>query len=187
MTKSARRHPVLTAAAGLAAGLVLTGVWTWDRQALAASSAVRKVARQAIQLQANGRYAEALAVTERASDLLPRLYGDTALCGEISALRADLALLSRLEDIKFEAGLVISQSQHFGVFSRYKPGPDQERIRFLFRQAFLDCYSIDVLGEPEDIVKRKLGERGSEKKSLRHFISGSGLAVRWRNTNVSDG
>src|SRR5205814_10094675 len=97
-----RRHPGLTAAVGLVAGLLLAAAWAWDREKTQAETAARTVAAEADQLRDADRLPEALQAARRTVDLLPRFGGDTALRRQIAERVADLQLLNRLEEARLE-------------------------------------------------------------------------------------
>ena len=97
-----RRHPGLTAALGLVIGLLLAGGLAWERQVGLADSAAREVASQAAALQTVGRYSEALAVAQRAADLLPSFGGDASMRRQMKQQVADLNLLTSLQAARYE-------------------------------------------------------------------------------------
>jgi serine/threonine protein kinase/Tfp pilus assembly protein PilF len=138
-----RRHPGLTAALGLAAGLLLAGTWAWDRETRDAETAARAVAAEADQLRDADRVPEALQAARRAANLLPRFGGHAALRHEITQQVADLQLLNRLE----EARLEMTTDRGDGA------GFDNEREALLMRQAF-QGYGMDVIvGDEAPVVE----------------------------------
>lgn len=153
VARLARRHPAATAAAGLAAGLLIAGWWGWHQQRTQTESTARAVMHEAASLQAAGRYPEALAVTRRAEDLLPRYGGDKALRSQIAERAADLTLLIELEEITLEQYAHVRDN----AFDMMRGGP-------LLRQAFLD-YGVDIVGESETAIVVAL-----EKRAIRAEI-----------------
>jgi serine/threonine protein kinase/Flp pilus assembly protein TadD len=140
-----RRHPGLTAVMGLAAGLLLAGAWAWDREKTQADTAARTVAAEADQLREADRLPEALAVAQRAADLLPRFGGDAALRREIEQRVADLQLLNRLEEARMEGADVRPDGSGFDV----------QRMAQLFRLAFSE-YGVDLISGDEEAVVQAL-------------------------------
>jgi serine/threonine protein kinase len=140
-----RRHPGLTAALGLVAGLLIAGVWAWNRETTKAETAARSVAAEADQLWDADRLPEALAVARRAADLLPRFGGDTALRQQIVEQVANLRLLNRLEEARMEGAAVRPDGLTF----------DRQRTAQLFREAFSE-YGVDVLSGDEETVAQAL-------------------------------
>lgn len=100
----------------LGAGLLLAGVWGWERQITSAESAAREVAIQAARLQAEGRYPEALVVAQRTADLLPRFGGDRELRRQVAAQVADLKLLNDLENARLEMSVVAADGTGFDSY-----------------------------------------------------------------------
>ncbi len=143
-----RRHPGLTAALGLATGLLLAGTWAWDRQTTQAETAAREVVKEAQQLQKEDHLAEALQAARRAGDLLPWLGGNAQLRQTIAELVADLQLLNSLEDAQMESASERTDGNGF----------DRKREALLYRQAFLDS-GIDVLAGDEAAVAQALRHR----------------------------
>jgi serine/threonine-protein kinase len=143
----ARRHPRVVAAAALIVVLALAGVWVWDRQRAQAEGAARQVAAEAETLHRQDRLQEALAVAQRACDLLPRFGGDAALRRQVNELAADLALLARLDEIREEERSLVGPDGR---------GFDQPRAGARYQQAFLD-HGIDVLNGEEPVVVEALG------------------------------
>jgi tetratricopeptide (TPR) repeat protein len=148
-----RRHPGLTAALGLAAGLLLAGAWAWDREKTQADTAARTVAAEADRLRDADRLPEALRVARHAAALLPRFGGDATLrLGVVERVR-DLAFLCRLEEIRIEQAAGVQPG---------KLGFDRRRAGPLYRQVFLD-YGAEVLAGEEAEIVAALG--GSAIKS----------------------
>src|SRR5262249_51939672 len=92
--KWAKRHPRLTAALSLSAGLLLAGGWAWNRDTTNAERAAQEVAKESDRLRDADRLPEALAVAQRAAVLLPRFGGDSELRQLINERVADLRLLN---------------------------------------------------------------------------------------------
>ncbi len=144
----ARRHPGVTAAAGLVAGLLLAGTWAWHRETRHAETAARAVAAEADQLRDADRLPEALRAARNAADLLPRFGGDAALRQGIADRVADLQLLTGLEEARLEEA----------SFRRDRIYFDIQQAAPRFRQAFMD-YGVDVLGGDESAVVDALRRR----------------------------
>jgi serine/threonine protein kinase/Flp pilus assembly protein TadD len=140
-----RRHPGITAALGLAAGLLLAGAWAWDRQTTQAETAARAVAAEADQLRDVDRLPEAFQAARRAADLLPRIGGDAKLRCEIEQRVADLQLLNRLEEARLDGAAVHRDGKRF----------DDEVIASRFKQA-LQEYGVDVIDGQEQAVVESL-------------------------------
>ena len=97
-----RRHPSVTAAGGLIAGLLLAGGWAWHREAKHGDAAALALAVEADHLRDADRLPEAIRAARHAADLLPRFGGDATLRREIDERVADLRLLNRLEEARLD-------------------------------------------------------------------------------------
>jgi Flp pilus assembly protein TadD len=138
----------LTAALGLAAGLLLAGTWAWDRETRHAETAAGAVAAEADQLRDADRVPEALQAARRAADLLPRFGRDAALRHEIKQQVADLQLLNRLEEARLERAYIRPDDKKLA----------EKKLLSLFQKAFQE-YGVDVIGGDEPAVIAALQRR----------------------------
>jgi serine/threonine protein kinase/Flp pilus assembly protein TadD len=144
--KWSRRHPAATFALSVGTFVALAVIGGWYHQKAVAEATARAVLPEVEELQAAGRYVEALAVARRAGDLLPRFGGDAELRRIVDEQIADIAFQARVEEIRLEqSGLEID---HF----------DQNAAKPLYPQAFLD-YGVDVVSGEESAVVASLSRR----------------------------
>jgi serine/threonine protein kinase/Flp pilus assembly protein TadD len=151
----ARKHPAVSAAIGLIAGVVVVGSWAWHREAMHADRAAHAMAAEADQLRDADRLPEALRAARHAADLLPRFGGDAALRREVGERVADLQLLIRLDDARLEGAVAGSDGAAF----------DYKRKAQLYRQAFLE-FGVDVVEGDEEAVIQALRRRAIADRLL---------------------
>jgi tetratricopeptide (TPR) repeat protein len=161
-----RRRPLTTAVAALALGLLGGAAWAFERERSHAESTALTVSRQAADLYAAGRLYEAVAVADRAVDLLPRFGARAAVRTEVAGRADDLNLLRRLEDARTEASMASRHDQ-----AKYALVQDTRKARDMYREAFLAA-GVDVLGGDAEAVATALRER-----SARADIAG--MLVHW--------
>jgi serine/threonine protein kinase/Flp pilus assembly protein TadD len=137
-----RRHPGIAATIGLTVGLLLAGVWAWNREVKQAETAARTLAAEVDQFRDDDRLPEALAVAQRAEALLPRFGGDASLRQAVHERVADLHLLNALEQ-----ALLDHESGGDG-----SARVNNERLATMYQQTFQN-HGVDVIsGDEQNII-----------------------------------
>jgi serine/threonine protein kinase/predicted Zn-dependent protease len=136
VAKWSRRHKSLVGAAVVVCVLAaLTGasnlLW-WAQTRAETAGRVEEILRRAEDLQARGKWAEALEAAEPADTLLQLGGGSTDLKQRVQKLLKDLKMIRRLEDIRLEEQAVGDGSLD-----------DLQDISFQYAQAFRN-YGVDV-------------------------------------------
>jgi serine/threonine protein kinase/Flp pilus assembly protein TadD len=169
-----RRHKPLVggaAAALLAALLVLAGGLGWllrDREARRTETerAVKAALDEAARQQSAGRVPEALAAAQQAAWLVDRGVADEALRQRVQARRADLELLTDLEEARLEMAAVSNEL-----------GPDFARGDRLYAAAFQKA-GLDIDALPVEVAVRRI-QRSSVAAELAAALSDWALTRWW--------